>query len=169
MHHDDKAPTSPKTAPRTSKTPSKASRPIKKAKNPPKVAKRVSAVKKKAVPKPKYKKKSPHLIKRDAQRVAARKAAEREEMMMDGGPIPQGKTILLSEMAEFLNDYFSKKEPLNDFTPYDWWRRHKTGTLSTPLPTPVRMIGSGPLFLATDIVKWYKVYVSNKGRWDTGT
>lgn len=167
MHHDDTAPTtphSPKTAPRSPQTASKAVRSTKTAKNASEGPKRVSPVKKKAVPK----RKSPHLIKKDAQRVAARKAAEREEMMTEGEAVPQGKTILLSEMAEFLNDYFSKQELLNDFTPYDWWKRHKKGTISTPMPNPVRMVGSGPLFRATDIVKWYKVYVANKGRWDTG-
>lgn len=96
-----------------------------------------------------------------------KRAFNREELELEGD-IPQGQTILLTEMAAFINQYFSKAAPINDFTPYDWWRRHKGGTLSTPLPKPVRMIGSGPLFRASDIAKWYKVYAANKGRWDSG-
>lgn len=105
-----------------------------------------------------------------AARVAQKAARiqEREEIAHAEGELAQGQTILLSEMAEFINDYFSKAAPLNEFTPYDWWRRHKAGTLSTPLPKPVRMIGTGPLFRASDIVKWYKAYVASKGRWDQG-
>lgn len=158
MHHDDTAPTTPTT----SKTVKKAVRPTKTAKNAPGVAKRVSGKKpgsKKGTRKP------PHLIKKDAQAARARRAVTRDEEV--GGPqVARGETILLGEMAEFINGYFGEK--LNEFTPYDWWRRHKIGTLSTPLPKPQRMIGTGPLFLAADIVKWYKNYVANKGRWGTG-
>lgn len=163
MHHDDTAPTSPQSP----KTPSQAVRPTKTAKNPPKVAKRGSGRPKKKAPAPRYKKKAPHLIAQDAQAARVRRAVAKEEEVGEV-EVTRGRTILLGEMAEFLNEHFSIKPPLNEFTPYDWWRRHKIGTLSTPLPKPQRMIGTGPLFLATDIVRWYKNYNANKGRWGTG-
>lgn len=104
----------------------------------------------------------------DKRTAMAKRAIEKEELPTADKDLPQGHTILLSEMADFINDYFDKKAHIKEFTPYDWWRRHKVGRLSTPLPKPVRMVGMGPLFRASDIVKWYRVYVANKGRWETG-
>lgn len=103
----------------------------------------------------------------DKRTAMARRASEKEELATDK-ELTQGQTVLLAEMATFINDYFDKKAPLKEFTPYDWWRRHKVGRLSTPLPKPIRMVGMGPLFRASDIVKWYRVYVENKGRWESG-
>lgn len=180
MHHDDTAPTSPKPSSaskrtaqaaistRASQKTAKAPQSPKTAKKSPGVAKRGSGKGAKKPPTPKkYKRKPPHLIVKDAQTARVRRSVVKEEEL-DEGQVPRGQTILLGEMAEFINAHFSLKEGLNEFTPYDWWRRHKIGTLSTPLPKPVRMIGTGPLFLAADIVKWYKNYVANKGRWGTG-
>lgn len=161
MHHDDEPGSppplrkKPSTAPRKAQTGSRASESTKTA------SKRPSTPRKRS-------RALPRAAKQGNRRSGlAQRANERQELEVEGD-IPQGQTILLTEMAAFINQYFSKAAPINDFTPYDWWRRHKGGTLSTPLPKPVRMIGSGPLFRASDIAKWYKVYAANKGRWDSG-
>ena len=182
MHHDD-APGGP--PPR--KKPSSASGAKKTAKKAAKTPSRGSGVKKKAIGRPRKKaadlkgsrradgsyrhpsRARPRAEKIEDKRAAMAKRAREKEILPAGDKeLPQGHTILLSEMSQFINEYFDKKAPLTEFTPYDWWRRHKAGRLSTPMPKPIRMVGMGPLFRAADIVKWYRVYVENKGRWESG-
>lgn len=94
--------------------------------------------------------------------------ADLTALPVDESQIPAGKMILLSEMAEFLNTTFPKLPKVDAHTPYDWWKRHKQGRLSTPLPKPVRMIGLGPMFRALDVIKWYQSYQATKGKWAHG-
>lgn len=67
-------------------------------------------------------------------------------------------TVLLSEMAERINEEFNLDEPIAKLTPYDWWKRNKAEELSWTLPEPIRFVGRSPVFLWRDIKRWYIAY-----------
>lgn len=66
--------------------------------------------------------------------------------------------MILSEMAERLNEEFEVDPRIAPLTPYDWWKRTKAETISIPLPQPIREVGRSPLFLWRDIKRWYPAY-----------
>ena len=67
-------------------------------------------------------------------------------------------TVLLSEMAQRINEMPQVMDQVAVHTPYDWWKRHKAGALSISLPTPIRFVGRSPVFLWRDVRRWYLLY-----------
>lgn len=68
--------------------------------------------------------------------------------------------VMLSEMANRLNKQFAKQldEPISQRTPYDWWKRSKTGDISEPMPKPIGIYGRSPVFRYSDILTWFIRY-----------
>lgn len=98
-----------------------------------------------------------------AQKAASRQRARETALTRDQKPIVQ-KYLLLGDIAEYLNSIFGEGT-VAYWTPFDWYKRHRAGTLSVPLPTPVQVVGRAPLFERTDIKRWYEHYLDEKGRW----
>jgi hypothetical protein len=72
----------------------------------------------------------------------------------------QPKNVTLGEMADRINSQFSRHldSPISQRTPYDWWKRTKTGDISEPMPKPVVIVGRSPLFRWSDIIGWFVRY-----------
>ena len=68
----------------------------------------------------------------------------------------ESTTVILSEMASRLSSEFDI--PIAELTPYDWWKRTKSESISIPMPTPIRFVGRSPMFLWRDILRWYPAY-----------
>lgn len=71
-------------------------------------------------------------------------------------------TVVMSEMADRLNKDLELKPKIAQSTPYDWWKRTKNNQISQPMPKPIRMIGTSPVFLWRDVVRWYKLYAEEE-------
>lgn len=68
--------------------------------------------------------------------------------------------VNLANMAERLNQTFARhlETPISNLTPYDWWKRTKSGAISDPLPKPIIFLAGRPMFRYSDVMRWFIGY-----------